>query len=56
MKTTSYTVHIRPGGQGPLNSKICLMSIPCTVANVFQSILLHKNWRGGGELLLKNVQ
>ena len=32
------------------------MSIPLTTANFFQSILSHKNWRGGGELLLKNVQ
>ena len=32
------------------------MSIPLTVANFFQSILLHKNWPGGGEVLLKTVQ
>ena len=32
------------------------MSIPLTVANFFKRILLQKNWRGGGELLLKNVQ
>ena len=32
------------------------MSISLSVANFFQKYLLHKNWRGGGELLLKNVQ
>ena len=47
---------MRQGGPGPLNSKICFMSIPLTAASFFfKSILLHKNWRGGGELLLKNV-
>ena len=58
MKTTSYTVgvHIRPGGPGPLNSIFCSTSISLNVANFFKSILLHKIWRGGGELLLKNVQ
>ena len=49
-------VYIRPGGLGHLNSKICSMSIPLTVAKFFLSILLHNNRRGGGELLLKNVQ
>ena len=47
---------MRPGSPGPLNSKFCSMSIPLAVANFFKSILLHKNWRGGGQLLLKNVQ
>ena len=32
------------------------MSIPLTVANFFKNILLPKNWPGGGELLLQNVQ
>ena len=49
-------VHIRPGGPDTFNSKSCLMSITLTVAFFFKSILLHKNWRGGGELLLKTVQ
>ena len=31
------------------------MSITVTVANFFKSILLYKNWRAGGEFLLKNV-
>ena len=53
MKTTSHrSTHIRPGGPGPFNSKISLMSIPLTEANFFKSILLRKNWQGGGELLL----
>ena len=30
------------------------MRITLTVANFFKSILLHKNWRGGGEFLLEN--
>ena len=46
----------RPWGPVPLNLNICSMSIPLTVSNFFQSILLHKNWPGGGEVLLKNVQ
>ena len=25
-------------------------------ANIFKSIFWHKNWQGGGELLLKNAQ
>ena len=32
------------------------MSIPLTVAYFFQKYFLHKNWRGGGKLLLKNVK
>ena len=32
------------------------MSIPLTVANFLKSILLPKNRRGGGQLLLQNVQ
>ena len=47
---------MRVRSPGSLNLKICSMSIPLTVANFFKSILLHKIWRGGGELLLKNVQ
>ena len=39
---------------GPL--KFCSMSTPLTVVNSFKIILLHENWRGRGELLLKNVQ
>ena len=31
-------VHIRPGGLSPLNSKICSMSIPFTVANFFSKV------------------
>ena len=46
---------MRPEGPGPLNSKICSMSIPFTLVIYFKSILLHKNWQGGGKLLLKNV-
>ena len=49
-------VRVQPGGPGPLNSKISLMRILLTVANFFQKFLLHKNWPGGGELLLQNVQ
>ena len=56
LKTTSYRSTYTAKGPGSLNSKICLMSIPLTEANFFKSILLHKNWRGGGELLLQNVQ
>ena len=56
MKTTNLGVHMQFGGPGPLNSKNCSMSIPLTVVNSFKSFLLHKNWRGGGEFLFKNVQ
>ena len=41
---------------GPPNSKFDSMSFSLIVANFFQSILFHKNWLGGSELLLKNVQ
>ena len=44
------------GTQALLIQLYCSMSISLTVANFFKSILLLKNWRGGGELLLKNVQ
>ena len=47
---------MQPGGPDPLNSIICSMSIPLTVAKFFQRYFLHKHWRDGGELLLKNVQ
>ena len=56
MKTTSYKSTYTAKGPGFLNSKVCTMSFPLTVANFFKSILLRKNWPGGGELLLKNVQ
>ena len=57
MKTISYRNTYTARGPRPLNSKFCSMSVPLTVANFFQkSILLHKNWPGEGELLLKNVQ
>ena len=55
MKTTSYRgTYTAKGSIGPLNSKICSIGIPLTEANFFKSILLHRNWRGGGKLLLKN--
>ena len=48
---------MRSRDPGPLNSKICSISIPLTAANLlFKNILLHKNGRGADELLLKNVQ
>ena len=50
MKTISYRSTHTARGQ----SKFCSMSISLTY--FLKSILLHENWRGGGELLLKNVQ
>ena len=35
MKTTGYRSTFTARGPGPLNSKICSMSIPLTVANFF---------------------
>ena len=56
MKTTSYRSTYTVRGTDPLNFKFCSMSIPLTVANFFQNSLLHKNWRGGGALVVKNAQ
>ena len=43
-----------PGGPGPLNSNSITCSMSISPAHFFKSILLRKNWRGGGEWLVKN--
>ena len=54
MKTT-IEVHIWPGGPGRSIQKFVKQAFPLLYLIFFKSILLHKNWRGRGELLLKNV-
>ena len=48
-------VHVRPGDLGLLNSKSIICSMSIFLATVFfKKYFVRNNWRGGGELLLKN--
>ena len=47
-------MHVRPGGPGPLNSNLHSIILFPLADFFFKSILTRRNWRGGGDWLLKN--
>ena len=55
MKTASYRNAYTARGPKPFQFNNLLNEHSLIVGNFFESILLLKSWRGGGELSLKNV-